>query len=112
MGSFSTAGWNKIFILLPFLVIGLTLIFIHTRHLNVISTGKTAKSWESKWKGQKDSLAVCSVVTVATAKQADYRLCRADNSHVLRLWSLGRVPDAFFCCWWAAFLVICDTLQG
>ncbi|NLN64664.1 MAG: iron ABC transporter permease [Clostridiaceae bacterium] len=115
MGSFSTAGWNKIFILLPFLVIGLTLIFIHTRHLNVISTGEeTAKSLGIEVeRTKKILLAVCSVVTAATvATSGIIGFVGLIIPHVLRLLvgSDQKSLMPFSVVGGAAFLVICDTL--
>lgn len=115
MGSFSTAGWNKILILLPFLIVGLTLILIHTRHLNVISTGEeAAKSLGVEVEKVKKTLViVCSVITAAcVATGGIIGFVGLIIPHVLRL-LVGadqRKLMPFSIIGGAAFLLICDTM--
>jgi iron complex transport system permease protein len=115
MGSFSTAGWNKILILFPFLIVGLTLILIHTRHLNVISTGEeAAKSLGVEVEKVKKTLViVCSVITAAcVATGGIIGFVGLIIPHVLRL-LVGadqRKLMPFSIVGGAAFLLICDTL--
>lgn len=115
MGSFATAGWNKIAILLPFLVAGLTLILMHARHLNVISTGEeTAKSLGIEVeKVKKTLLIVCSVVTAAcVATGGIIGFVGLIIPHVLRLMVGADQKNLmpFSIVGGAAFLLICDTL--
>lgn len=115
MGSFTTAGWNKIIILLPFLVIGLTLILVHARSLNVISTGEeTAKSLGIEVEQTKKIILIaCSVVTAAcVATSGIIGFVGLIIPHVLRLLvgSDQRRLLPFSIVGGAAFLIICDTL--
>lgn len=115
MGSFTTAGWNKILILLPFLIVGLTILLTHTRHLNVISTGEeTAKSLGIEVeKTKKILLAVCSVVTAAcVATGGIIGFVGLIIPHVLRLLvgSDQKYLMPYSIVGGAAFLVMCDTL--
>jgi iron complex transport system permease protein len=115
MGSFSSPGWNKIIILFPFIVVGLTLILMYARHLNVISTGEeAAKSLGiDVERTKKIVLTVCSVVTAAcVATSGIIGFVGLIIPHVLRLLvgSDQRNLLPFSIVGGAAFLVICDTL--
>ena len=115
MGSFTTSGWNKILILIPFLAAGLTILLLYARQLNVISTGEeTAQSLGIEVeKAKKVLLAVCSLITAACVSTSGiigfvgliiphvFRLLVGPDQRVLLPYSiLGG----------ATFLVICDTL--
>lgn len=115
MGSFTTSGWNKVLILLPFLAIGLVTLLLYARQLNVISTGEeTAQSLGIEVeKIKKILLAVCSLITAACVSTAGiigfvgliiphiFRLVVGPDQRILLPYSIVGG---------AAFLVICDTL--
>lgn len=115
MGSFTTSGWNKVLILLPFLAIGLVILLLYARQLNVISTGEeTAQSLGIEVeKIKKILLAVCSLITAACVSTAGiigfvgliiphiFRLVVGPDQRILLPYSIVGG---------AAFLVICDTL--
>lgn len=115
MGSFTTSGWNKILILIPFLVIGLTVLLVYARQLNVISTGdETAQSLGIEVeKVKKITLAVCSLITAACVSTSGiigfvgliiphiFRLIVGPDQRILLPYSIVGG---------ATFLVICDTL--
>jgi len=115
MGSFTTSGWNKVLILLQFLAIGLVILLLYARQLNVISTGEeTAQSLGIEVeKIKKILLAVCSLITAACVSTAGiigfvgliiphiFRLVVGPDQRILLPYSIVGG---------AAFLVICDTL--
>lgn len=115
MGSFTTSGWNKVLILLPFLAICLVILLLYARQLNVISTGEeTAQSLGIEVeKIKKILLAVCSLITAACVSTAGiigfvgliiphiFRLVVGPDQRILLPYSIVGG---------AAFLVICDTL--
>jgi len=115
MGSFTTSGWNKVLILLAFLAIGLVILLLYARQLNVISTGEeTAQSLGIEVeKIKKILLAVCSLITAACVSTAGiigfvgliiphiFRLVVGPDQRILLPYSIVGG---------AAFLVICDTL--
>lgn len=115
MGSFTTSGWNKILILIPFLVAGLTVLLLYARQLNVISTGEeTAQSLGIEVeKIKKILLTVCSLITAACVSTGGIiGFVGLIIPHVFRL-IVGpdqRVLLPYSIVGGAAFLVICDTL--
>ncbi|UZQ85155.1 iron ABC transporter permease [Thermoclostridium stercorarium] len=115
MGSFTTSGWNKILILFPFLVIGITILLLYARQLNVISTGEeTAQSLGIEVeKVKKILLAVCSMITAACVSTSGIiGFVGLIIPHVFRLvvGSDQRILLPYSIVGGAAFLVICDTL--
>jgi len=115
MGSFTTSGWNKILILLPFLVAGLAVLLRYARQLNVISTGEeTAQSLGiDVERVKKIMLAVCSLITAACVSTSGIiGFVGLIIPHVFRL-IVGpdqRILLPYSIVGGAAFLVICDTL--
>jgi iron complex transport system permease protein len=115
MGSFSSPAWNKIIVLFPFLLSGLTVILFHARQLNIISTGEeTAKTLGVEVERTKKLVLVaCSVVTAAcVATSGIIAFVGLIIPHLLRL-LVGtdqRVLLPFSIVGGAAFLIICDTL--
>jgi len=115
MGSFTTSGWNKIIILIPFLAAGLAVLLMYARQLNVISTGEeTAQSLGIEVeKIKKILLAVCSLVTAAcVATSGIIGFVGLIIPHVFRL-IVGpdqRVLLPYSIVGGATFLVICDAL--
>lgn len=115
MGSFTTSGWNKILIILPFLIAGLVILLLYSRQMNVMSTGEeTAQSLGIEVeKVKKILLAVCSLITAACVSTSGiigfvgliiphvFRLLVGPDQRILLPYSIvgGSV-----------FLVICDTL--
>lgn len=115
MGSFTTSGWNKILILVPFLVAGLAVLLLYSRQLNVISTGEeTAQSLGIEVeKTKKILLTVCSLITAACVSTSGIiGFVGLIIPHVFRL-IVGpdqRILLPYSIIGGAAFLVICDTL--
>jgi len=115
MGSFSSPSWNKIAVLLPFLLPGLAVILFHARDLNIISTGvETAKTLGVEVeRTKKFVLASCSIVTAAcVATSGIIGFVGLIIPHLLRL-LVGtdqRVLLPFSIVGGAAFLLVCDTL--
>ena len=115
MGSFTTSGWNKILILIPFLVAGLSILLLYARQLNVISTGEeTAQSLGIEVeKVKRILLAVCSLITAACVSTSGIiGFVGLIIPHVFRL-IVGpdqRILLPYSIIGGAAFLVICDTL--
>lgn len=67
MGSFAMRGWTYVLILLPFLAIGISGIFLHTKEMDILSFGDDdAKSAGIETeKLRKKLLALCAILTGA-----------------------------------------------
>jgi len=67
MGSFAMRGWTYIILLLPFLVIGITGIFLYTKEMDILSFGDDQAKSAGVETGslRKKLLALCAVLTGA-----------------------------------------------
>lgn len=67
MGSFAMRGWDYIWLLLPFLLIGTAGIFFHTKEMDILSFGDDAAKSAGVETGvlRKKLLALCAVLTGA-----------------------------------------------
>jgi len=68
MGSFAMRGWTYIWLLLPFLVIGIIGILLHTREMDILSFGDDQAKSAGVETGalRKKLLALCAVLTGAS----------------------------------------------
>jgi len=67
MGSFAMRGWSSVLLLLPFLIVGITGIFLFTKEMDILSFGdEQAKSSGVETDAvRKKLLALCAVLTGA-----------------------------------------------
>ncbi|MBA5851057.1 iron chelate uptake ABC transporter family permease subunit [Clostridium sp. cel8] len=115
MGSFSTANFNEIILLIPFLVIGITTLLCFSKDLNIIITGdETAKNLGVEVEKVKKIVLVVSSMIVAACVSVSgiIGFVGLIIPHVVRI-ILGpnnRVLMPFSLVFGAGFMIISDTL--
>jgi iron complex transport system permease protein len=98
MGSFAMRGWPYVWLLLPFLVIGVTGIFLFTKEMDILSFGDEQAKSSGVETGavRKKLLAICAVLTGAAvalsgvigfvdliAPHAARRICGSNHRHLI-----------------------------
>jgi len=98
MGSFAMRGWPSVLLLLPFLVIGITGIFLFTKEMDILSFGdEQAKSSGVETDSvRKKLLSLCAVLTGSAvalsgvigfvdliAPHAARRICGSNHRHLI-----------------------------
>jgi iron complex transport system permease protein len=98
MGSFAMRGWSYVWLLLPFLVIGVTGIFLFTKEMDILSFGdEQAKSSGVETSAvRKKLLTLCAVLTGSAvalsgvigfvdliAPHAARRICGSNHRHLI-----------------------------
>jgi iron complex transport system permease protein len=98
MGSFAMRGWSSVLLLLPFLVIGITGIFLFTKEMDILSFGDEQAKSSGVETGavRKTLLALCAVLTGAAvalsgvigfvdliAPHAARRVCGSNHRHLI-----------------------------
>jgi iron complex transport system permease protein len=115
MGSFAMRGWSSVLLLFPFLVIGITGIFLFTKEMDILSFGDEHAKSSGVETGavRKKLLALCAVLTGAAvalsgvigfvdliAPHAARRICGSNHKHL--------IPMSFFL--GGSLLVLTDLL--
>ncbi|HEY9061700.1 MAG TPA: iron chelate uptake ABC transporter family permease subunit [Pseudobacteroides sp.] len=116
MGSVSAASWNQIAFLFPMVLIGIIVILVFSRDLNLMSTGEeTAKSLGTEVENVKKILIViCSILVAASVSVSGaIGFVGLIIPHAVRLLSGSdhRSLLPFSAVGGALFMVICDTIS-
>lgn len=115
MGSISTASWQQIILVFPFVVIGIGLLYIFTRELNIMLLGDdTAKNLGVDIdKIKKILVVVCTIiVAVIVSVSGVIGFIGLIIPHFIRMvfGSDNRAVIPFSALGGALFLIICDTI--
>lgn len=115
MGSFAAASYNKVIILFPFTIIGMILIYMFSRDLNIMLTGDdTAKSLGIEVEKVRKIILVITSIMVAAAVSVSgiIGFVGLIIPHTIRL-IVGpdhRVLIPFSALGGSIFMIVCDTL--
>jgi len=115
MGSFSTAGWNEVILLIIIIVPSIIFIFAFSRDLNIMLLGEdSARSLGIDVNGFKKHIFVISTLMVAAVVSVSgiIGFVGLIVPHAIRMifGSDNRVVIPFSALGGAIFLIICDTL--
>lgn len=81
MGTLNGKGWNQIKAVLPWVIIGLTVMLLSSRELDIMLTGEdTATQLGVNIEFVKESFCLQSAYGVGDLSDRDHRLCRAGSS--------------------------------
>jgi iron complex transport system permease protein len=116
MGSVSAASWNQIAFLFPMVLIGIMIILVFSRDLNLMSMGEeTAKSLGTEVeKVKKILIVICSLLVAASVSVSGaIGFVGLIIPHAIRLLSGSdhRSLLPFSAVGGAMFMVICDTIS-